>query len=241
MRWRCCPVPLGISADGTVVLTDFGGIATWDVSAGQPEEPLTTIMDFTISSRLSPDGTTVARTNGPAVDLIDSRTGEVEQVLRTGLGSNGDVSFSDDGFRVAVNGDEKTVVFDPTQGGEPGLTVKLCDQFFIRTDVDIAGGTASVFAECDTDWPIRQFLLDPETLELRDKCVCRVDDDSALSPDGRFVANQSARVDTSTGEDVYLVSQIVLRDATNGEMVRPWTASANGVKAQSGDPTANGA
>ena len=43
MRWRCCPVPLaGISADGTVVLTDYiegGGIATWDVSAGQPEEP----------------------------------------------------------------------------------------------------------------------------------------------------------------------------------------------------------
>ena len=33
-------------------------------------------MDFSISSRLSPDGTTVARLNGPTVDLIDSRTGE---------------------------------------------------------------------------------------------------------------------------------------------------------------------
>ncbi len=70
-------------------------------------------MDFSLSSWLSPDGTTVARLNGPTIDLIDSRTGEVEQVLRTGLGSNGDVSISDDGFRYAVNGDEKTVVFDP--------------------------------------------------------------------------------------------------------------------------------
>ena len=77
-------------------------------------------MDFTISSRLSPDGTTVASMNGPTIDLIDSRTGEVEQVLRTGLGSNGEVSFSDDGSRVAVNGDGKTVVFDQTQGGELG-------------------------------------------------------------------------------------------------------------------------
>ena len=62
---------------------------------------------FSLGSWLSPDGSTVARLNGPAVDLIDSRTGEVEQVLRTGLGSNGDVSFSDDGSRVAVNGDEE--------------------------------------------------------------------------------------------------------------------------------------
>ena len=125
--------PSGISADGTVVLADFGGIATWDVSAGQPEEPLATIMDFTLSSRLSPDGTTVARTNGSTIDLIDSRTGEVEQVLRTGLGSNGEVSFSEDGSRVAVNGDEKTVVFDQARGGELGHNVKLCDQFFIQS------------------------------------------------------------------------------------------------------------
>ena len=128
--------PSGISADGTVVLTDFGGIATWDVSAGQPEEPLATTMDFTLSSRLSPDGSTVARLNGPTVDLIDSRTGEVEQVLRTGLGSNGEVSFSEDGSRVAVNGDEKTVVFDLARGGELGQAVKLCDQIYIQSGFD---------------------------------------------------------------------------------------------------------
>ena len=75
-------------------------------------------------------------------------------MLRTGLGSNDDVSFSDDGFRIAVNGDGKTVVFDQTQGGELGPAVKLCDQIFIQSGyVDIAGGTASVFADCREDGP----------------------------------------------------------------------------------------
>ena len=159
----------GISADGTVVLTDYiddVGVATWDVSAGQPEEPLAT-MDFYISSRLSPDGKTVASVNGPTVDLIDSRTGELEQVLRTGLGSNGEVSISDDGLRYAVNGDEKTVVFDLAHGGEVGQAVKLCDQIDIQSGfVDVAGATASVKASCmNEEGP--QFLLDAETLEMR--------------------------------------------------------------------------
>ena len=214
--------PIGISKDGGVVLADSDdGMATWDVSAGQPEGPLTTMRNFSILSRLSPNGSTVARRNGPVVDLINSRTGEVEQVLRTGLGSNDDVSFSDDGLRIAVTGDGKTAVFDPTQGGDLGLSVKLCDKIFIQSGyVDIAGGTASVFAGCDDDWPSRQFLFDSETLELRSSVRLQSGRRSALSPDGRFVANQSARVDTSTGEEVYLVSQIVLRDATNGELVR---------------------
>ena len=159
----------GISADGTVVLTDYiddVGVATWDVSAGQPEEPLAT-MDFYISSRLSPDGKTVASVNGPTVDLIDSRTGELEQVLRTGLGSNGEVSISDNGLRYAVNGDEKTVVFDLAHGGEVGQAVKLCDQIDIQRGlIDLTGATASVKASCmNEEGP--QFLLDAETLEMR--------------------------------------------------------------------------
>ncbi len=43
---------------------------------------------------------------------------------------------------------------------------------------------------------------------------------SALSPDGRFVASQTGRGVTQNGEEVFLISNIVLRDVTNGEIVR---------------------
>ena len=210
--------PYGISADGAVVLTDSTeGIATWDVSVGQPEEPLAK-MDFSLSSWLSSDGTTVARLNGPTVDLIDSRTGEVERVLRTGLGSNGDVSVSDDELRYAVNGDEKTVVF--AHGGEFGPAVKLCDQIDLQSGfVDVAGGTASVFAQCPSEAG-PQYLLDAETLEMRAIVADQSGRRSALSPDGRLVASQSGRVVTN-GNKTNLADQIVLWDAMSGEMVRP--------------------
>ena len=208
--------PYGISTDGTVVLTDFEGIATWDVSSGQPEEPLAR-MDFSVGSWLSPDGSTVARLNGPAVELTDSRTGDVERVVRTGLGSNGDVSFSDDGFRYAVNGDGKTVVFDQTQGGELGQAVKLCHPMFAKSGrVEIAGGTVSVLADCERK---AQYLLDAETLEVRE-IEAESGARSALSPDGQFVASQTGRVVTHNGEEVFLVGNIALRDVTDGEIVR---------------------
>ncbi len=214
--------PAGISADGTVVLTDFiggEGVATWDVSVGQPEEPLAR-MDLSLSARLSPDGTTVARVIGPTVDLIDSQTGELEQVLRTGLGSHSDVSISDDGLRYAVNGDEKTVVFDLGHGGELGPAVKLCDQIDIQSGfVDVAGATASVFANCPSEEG-PQYLLDAETLEMRAIVADQSGRRSALSADGRFVASQSGRAVTNNGEEVFLVGQIVLRDVTDGEIVR---------------------
>ena len=218
-------VPFGVSSDGTIVLTDSNeGIATWDVSAGQPEEPLSTAA-FSVGSWLSPDGSTVARLNGPAVELINSRTGNVERVLRTGLGSNGDVSFSVDGFRYAVNGDGKTVVFDGAPRGELGPAVKLCGQMSAKSGrVDIAGGTASVLSDCGVH------VIDPETLEAR-----QIMDDAdqsgqriALSPDGRFVASQSVRPVT---KELGLIGPIALRATSSGEIVRfmdglcEWTES----------------
>ena len=212
----------GISADGTVVLTDYiegGGVATWDVSAGQPEEPLAT-MDFYISSRLSPDGSTVASVNGPTVDLIDSRTGELEQVLRTGLGDNDEVSISDDGLRYAVNGDEKTVVFDLAQGGELGPAVKLCDQIDIQSGfVDVAGATASVFANCPSEEG-PQYLLDAETLEMRAIVADASGRRTALSPDGRFVASQTGQTFIQGGKELSGIGPIVLRSTSSGEIVR---------------------
>ena len=153
-------------------------------------------MDFSVGSWLSPNGSTVARLNGPAVELTDSRTGDVERVVRTGLGSNGDVSFSDDGFRYAVNGDGTTVVFDQTQGGELGQAVKLCHPIFARSGrVEIAGGTVSVLADCERK---AQYLLDAETLEVRE-IEAESGARSALSPDGRYVASQTGRVVTHNG------------------------------------------
>ena len=121
-------------------------------------------------------------------------------------------------------------------GGELGPAVKLCDQIDLQSGyVDVAGGTASVFAECPSEGG-PQYLLDAETLEMRAIVADQSGRRSALSSDGRFVASQSGRVVTHNGEEMYLVGQIVLRDATSGEMVRTMDGLCEWVESEGGDP-----
>jgi WD40 repeat protein len=72
-------------------------------------------------------------------------------------------------------------------------------------------------ADCEAT--TRQFLLDPETLEVGE-IEAGSGARSALSPDGRFVASQTDRTVTQDDEEVGLISNIVLRDVTDGEIVR---------------------
>jgi DNA-binding SARP family transcriptional activator/WD40 repeat protein len=231
--------PQGISNDASVVITDSDpfGLATWDLEAHQYETPVTTF-DESLGVWLSPDGGTVARLVGASVELVDTRTGEVEERLLTGLGSNDGLTFSADGSRVAV--DEgfggAAVVFDLSQAAEVD-TIRLCDKISLQTgQVEVRGSTASVFADCvsGSDGDPIQFLLQPETLEIRAALGDQSGIRSALSPDGRMVATQKGRSDTwqgdavtlgedftvLPGDEVWLIGPIVVQDTSTGGVVQ---------------------
>jgi WD40 repeat protein len=232
--------PQGISNDASVVLTesDAFGLATWDVAAHQYETPMASIEASSLGIWFSSDGSTVARTVGPVLELTDARSGRVEEILLSGLGSNDGVTFSADGSRLAV--DEgfggAAVVFDRKQPAEVDA-VGLCDVIGLQTgQVEVRGSTASVFADCvqGSDGEPMQFLLDPETLEIRAAVGEQSGIRSALSPDGQMVASQKGQSDTwegdavtlgedftvSPGNEVWLIGPIVVRDTSNGEVVQ---------------------
>jgi WD40 repeat protein len=211
--------PFGISADGRALLTDYGDLATWDLSEGQPDLPLTTL-GFSFDSWLSPDGALVARMEGTSIELVDSRSGEVERLLRTGLGSNHDISFNTESSRVLINEgfSNAAVVFDLLRPAELD-DVQLCSSMLGQTgQVEVAGQWTSVFAGCPAFND--QYLIDSESLDV----VSIIENEgglrSALSPDGRLVATQSARQATRDGEEVTLFGQVVLSDTTTGKIVR---------------------
>jgi DNA-binding SARP family transcriptional activator/WD40 repeat protein len=231
-------VPTSISADGRIALTTLGEtdqLATWDVSAGQPSEPLSVIDGFyalnerEIFAWLTPDGEVVARLVGPSVELIDARTGEVEGVLRTGLGSSERLSFSADSSRFLVGEifGGTAAVFRRTSLPEVD-SAKLCDQIGLQTgSVRVREDTVSVYATCDDNSSLgTQFLLEPDSLEIR-ATVAEQSGNSALSEDGRVVASQLGRIAnqlgdivTPEGDEMNLVSQLVLRDASTGEVTK---------------------
>jgi DNA-binding SARP family transcriptional activator/WD40 repeat protein len=231
-------VPTGISADGAIVLTTLGAtdqLATWDVSDGQPPRPLSVIDGFTalnereIFAWLSPDGAVVARQVGDSVELLDTQTGDIEHVMRTGLGSNERVSFNADGSLFLVG-----EVFGGTaamfrRAPLPEIeTVKLCDQFQLQSgSVRVRGDTVSVYASCDGNPTLgTQFLVDSSGFATRATVVEQAGN-SALSEDGRLIANQLGRISNRLGdfvapdgEEMNLVSQLVIRDSSTGKVVR---------------------
>jgi WD40 repeat protein len=135
----------------------------------------------------------------------------------------------DEGFGGAA------VVFDLTQPAEVDA-IRLCDQIGLQTgQVEVRGSTASVFAGCErgSDGDPIQFLLEPETLEVRAAVGEQSGIRSALSPDGRMVATQSAREGIWEGEaftladrtflpgdEVFFIGPIVLLDTSDGEVAQ---------------------
>jgi DNA-binding SARP family transcriptional activator/WD40 repeat protein len=233
-------IPGAISSDGSVVLTMLGvfestKLATWDITDGQPTEPLTLVDGplalslREINAWLSPGGDAVARVVGSSVELTDARSGELEAVMYTGLGSNERLSFSQDGNRLLIGEvfGGTAVVFDRRIPSELG-SVDLCDRIGIQTgSVRARGDTISVYATCDNSGSLgTQFLIDSDSLEVR-ASVIEQSGNSTLSEDGRLVANQLGRLSNRLGEfvapagdEMALVSQLVLRDSSTGEVVR---------------------
>ncbi|HEU4917670.1 MAG TPA: WD40 repeat domain-containing protein, partial [Acidimicrobiia bacterium] len=229
-------VPTGISADGSLVLTildETWQLATWDITDGSPKQPLALVeAPLALNQReimawLSPSGDVVARVVGSSVELTDARSGELEAVMRTGLGSNERLSFTEDGTRFLIGEvfGGTAVMFDRATPGELEI-VDLCDQFGLQTgSVRARQDTISVFATCDDNPSLgTQFLIDPASLHIR-AAVANQGGNSALSEDGRWVGAQLGRISnklgdivTPEGEEMNLISQLVLRDTSTGEV-----------------------
>jgi DNA-binding SARP family transcriptional activator/WD40 repeat protein len=204
---------IGISADGSTVLTveDYEIGYVWDLSQGQPTGPASTISgDFEGQELwLSPNGDIVGEVVDSEVLLFDAETGGEMERLATGLGSNGQVSFSDDESRILVTeaGGRQAVLFDREAAEELGETDLCHPMRGPVTPMNSGGGVVAVRADCpDT---MTQFVIAAESPKVTEQFASdglR----SALSGDGSQMYYQTIDqigftgsvqpIDTATGE-----------------------------------------
>ena len=203
---------MGLSWDGATALTiDDSNRYIWDLGDGQPSEPTTTVFRDLQPGEfwLSPDGQTVAEAFDSGVLLWDASSGEEIQRLITGLGSNGQVSFSDDGSRALITefGGRQAALFDlaePEELGSADLCQSIEPPFAM---VESGGGTIAVQAGCPDGF--RQFVIDAEDLEVS-KAIPSGGRRASLSAEGTVLFHQILeesgfvgsvqRFDTRTGE-----------------------------------------
>ena len=207
----------GLSADGRLGLTfnlDVGpALDVWDLTSGQPEEPLATIDGF--DGWFAPGGDALwinAFFAAVPVQLWDVATSDQSDQLLTGLPSAHRLTQSADGSRVLVNErGGRAVVFDLSSSAEIAA-MKLCPGFDGQSgEVDVVGTTASVFGGCVGTPHGIQFVIDLDTYALRASIPDQAGT-SAMSPDGRNVATQLA-------EPPDILGQAVVRDTIDGEIV----------------------
>jgi WD40 repeat protein len=114
------------------------------------------------------------------------------------------------------------VVFDRTFPTELG-GVKLCDQMYAQSGyLDVRGDVASVLGSCDVNNGTLAdvYLIDPVTLEVSSVLADQGWMRTSLSADGSLLATQVGRSAETKDGEVYLVSDVVLRDTTNGRVSR---------------------
>jgi len=206
---------IAVSADGDRGITvDFAHeeLTVWNLSTGQPGEPVVSLPLPEEGAWLSPDGEVLAAVErGAAISLRDAETGGEFDRLFTGMGSVFLPSFSADGSRLLIteNG-VRAAVFDLDAPAEVAA-VNLCPELFLHMPVDVAGGTTVVNANCIPSLST-EFLIDSETYELRTAIEHVGGERIALSSDGRLLAAQQGRLPQ-------IVGPIDLHDTFTGDAV----------------------
>ena len=208
--------PMALSVDGTRLMTEGPeGPMIWDLSAGQPSEPLV-VFPRSEGIFLSPDGGVVGiPEEGAVISLRDAATGEEVDRLLTGFGSVYLPSYGAEGSLLLVSevfGDN-AVVFDLAAPVEIA-SVTLCPgRFFAReTPVDVAGDAAVVNAHCIPSGLGTHFVLGSDSYHPKASVENVAGERGALSQDGRLLATQSGRPDSFAGP-------IEIHDTSTGEVV----------------------
>jgi WD40 repeat protein len=188
--------PLGISADGSVVMTwDDAGTDIWDLTNGQPEGPILTIESGEEFPWLSPNGLVMVESTDSWISIRDVRTGDEVDRLLTGLGSEGVLSFSGDGSRIAIPEafGSTAVVFDLIDAAEVSSNV-VCDAVGGLEPrfgwIEAAGGAMSVRGQCLGDWFPTQTLIETGSGQIRAVLDTTTGLRSAFTEDGGVFAAQ---------------------------------------------------
>lgn len=204
--------PMGISRDGSVVLTYdpwWRTRLTWDLSEGIPDEPMVE-NEGTGLIWLSPDGQAVLQGESSSLELWVAQTGLQFDEILTGLGSHAAVSFSADSSRIAITEVSDTaVVFDLPTPAEV-RSVRLCLGFYNGT-IETGGEITSVRAACVESPGASQFMVDTESYQVEAEVFPSGGARSALSPDGVYL------VDQFNNPEEAIDGPLRLHDAQTGE------------------------
>ena len=222
--------PLGMSPTGLALTWAEAGLQTWDVSSGQALQLITN--DHPAKAPwLSPDGTVVAEQTDSWVSLWDTRTGNEVDRLLTGLGAEGQMSFSIDGSRIAIPDafGATAVVFD-LEAPDEVASVNICDGATSFREgngrMEVAGDVVSVRVMCpDQEWDT-QYHVDPVTYEVEGLIPPTHGFRGAFSSDGQIFAAQEAVApgffgavelyDSSTGEVMTTLDGICVSNGYSG-------------------------
>lgn len=210
----------GISADGSVVLTEHDGRRlVWDLT--HPDVPRAELDGGPDVGqlRLSPDGARTAEAFDSSIVIYDTQSGAEVDRLVTGLGANGGLSFDRDGTRLVVNEvrGNTAVVLDLEAPTELG-SFELCDDVGDGVDgpfspIASPQGQIAVLFSCDSrEFPGTELIIDPSGMSSR-QLSTSAGSFVTFSEDGLTSAEQ-------TGEPDYHVGPVVLRDTRSAQVTR---------------------
>ncbi len=187
----------------------------WDTRTGQKVRTLPGLGGFLLGARFSPGGKRVVigevlGDGNVTVRVVDVKTGKEAWHKDTGIGWSSDAAFSPDGKSVAVNGWDKTLLFDASTGRQKlTLDTPSGDKPELAFSPDSSELLTADVGEADV-WNLRaggREVKEPARRLLGQRGVVGVD----WSSDGRLLATAgndgTARIwDAKTGEQLLVLA-----------------------------------